>query len=99
MKIIEFSKDITIALLTAMTLLSCGSAIASYMQVHSMMGVVKRLAAEREVTHEKSRINHRSRDYKAGYHAAMMDKRNIKVFGRWWESRRTPIIEDYFEGR
>ncbi len=87
-----------IAIMTVLVLITSFFAIQSFIDVKEMQKVITNIAKEREVTFEKPRLRGESKRFVDGYHAAMMDKRNIKVFRKFFKSRRTPIIDAFFGG-
>jgi hypothetical protein len=90
-------KDWLLATLATLTIFSSFFAFVAIKEAYELRSAVMRLSQRWEVTTEKPYVNSRSRDFRAGYHAAIMDKRNIKIFEKYYNCKRDYIIFDYFE--
>lgn len=88
----------TIAILSMLVLISTAVTIQSFILVHDMRKVIINLAAEREVTVEDTGIRYRNKYFREGYYAAIMDRKNIKIFEKFFRSKREFLIYDFFEG-
>ena len=88
---------LNISVITVLTIFACFSAFVSFKEVTEMRKVIKNISTIYEVNDEKPKIYNKSKSYQAGYMAAMMDKRYMPIFRKYYKNKRDHIIFKFFD--